>query len=400
MERNINNDEWNVLKSRLKDTGIELERPLHSPEEYHSFRDYAAEKRYQNGKDTVTTRFASIPAVIEAAWKLVRFFKILQEENMFCVDDLKENVYFHAKTGKMVFKDPDGLRKWEEIPEEAALDGTAEIPPKEAGDVLKYRESFHAPEQVLGKVRENSRDTQNWSLAVYLYELFYHSGSPFSGHLSMKQVFFSKEEEILWMAGEGIFTMEDDSCKNRPVHGVQDRLIRYWEHYPQVLRDIFTQIFVEGKEDVQKRCTPLEWQQVLNRLKTQYLTCKCGAKGFLSGFVQNPQGYYQCPKCGNIFYVLSTQDNEIYLSTSDETRIFRWQVFPEKSENQEVLGVVMENRQHKGVYGIKNMSSETWMGVFPNGEERPVGPGGGIPLWKGLQITFQEGNTWRIKGEV
>lgn len=395
MERNINNEEWDVLKNRLKGTGIEPDRPVNSPEEYHSLGDYATEKRYQKDEDTVTTRFASIPAVIEAAWKLVYFFKILQEENLFCTGDLRKSVYFHAKTGEMVFRDTVDLRKWAETSEE-----TEEIPTEEQKETLEYREIYHAPELILGKVSVPSKDTQNWSLAVYLYELFYHSGSPFLGHLSMNKVFFSKEEEILWMAGEGIFTMEDNLCKNRPVRGVQDRLIRYWEHYPEVLRSTFTEIFVEGKEDVQKRYTPLQWQQVLNQMKTQYLTCKCGAKGFLSGFAQEGQEYYQCPKCGNIFYVFGREDSDIYLSIQDETKIFCWQIFPEETENMEVLGIIVENKQHKGVYGIKNMSSETWMGVFPNGEERPVVPGGGIPIWKKLQITFREGNTWRIKGEV
>lgn len=392
MERTINMDELNALRIKLKDTGIELERPSKCPQEYHSLEDYAAEKRYKKEKDYLVTRFASIPAVIEAAWKLVRFFRIMQEENLCCTDDMKQSVYFHAKTGEMVFKDALRLKKYGISPAGPGQDG------EETEENASYNRIYHAPELITGETREISQYTQNWSLAVYLYELFYHSGSPFVGHLSMKQVFFSEDDEALWMAREGVFTMEDNLCQNRPVHGVQDRLIKYWEYYPEILRQAFTEVFVDGKADVHKRYTPVRWQIVLNRLKNEYLTCGCGAKGFSGAFLQDGQGHCQCPKCGNTFYGFTTENNNIYLSPGEGTRIFRWQTDVGETEDQEVIGMVVENRQHKGVYGIKNMSRETWQGIFPNGEERPVPPGGGIPLWKGLQITFREGNTWKIKG--
>ena len=53
-----------------------------------------------------------------------------------------------------------------------------------------------------------------------------------------------------------------------------------------------------------------------------------------------------------------------------------------------VTGEVIENRLKKGLFGIKNLSGQTWKAVFPDQSVREVGPGKGVPIWKGLEIDF------------
>ena len=66
-----------------------------------------------------------------------------------------------------------------------------------------------------------------------------------------------------------------------------------------------------------------------------------------------------------------------------------YRCYTEKAEDYEtVTGEVIENRNKKGLFGIKNLSGKTWQTVFPNGEIREVPPGAGAPIWKGLKIDF------------
>ncbi len=351
------------------------------PKDYYSFEDYANENRVLRDGNEITVRFADIPAVLEAAWKLVKFYKALYDQGAFFPGDLKKSIYFHAKTGERMFDDFDKVRKF--------------------GGKVYAEDRFHeyrAPELILGETDTYTQETENWTMAVYLYELFYHSGGPFKGFSSMLENFFDQEEEYRWMAEKGIFTMEENLCENRPVHGVQDRLIKYWELYPEELRQCFREIFVEGKKDVSLRKTPKEWQMVLNRLKTQYLMCTCGKKGFVSEFEKTKEGHYRCPVCGKIYYTFESGENRIYLS--NDTKLMQWQLNPKDTENNTCIGMVVENKQRKGVFGIKNMTQEEWTGIYPGGEVRPIVPGGGIPLWQGLGITFKEDCVWGIKGET
>lgn len=351
------------------------------PQDYYSLGDYADESRISRDGNTVTVRFADIPAVLQAAWNLVKFYKMMYEQGAFFPEDLKKSIYFHARTGDWLFRDYDKARKF--------------------GIKVYAADRYHeycAPELILGETDTYTQDTENWTLAVYLYELFYHSGGPFKGFRSMMQNFFDQEEEYCWMAEKGMFTMEENLCENRPVHGVQDRLIKYWELYPETLRTCFRDIFVDGKKDAAFRKTPKQWQMVLNRMKTEYLVCSCGKKGFVTEFEETKEGHYRCPDCGKIYYTFESGENRIYLC--DGTKLMQHQLDPEDPENDACVGMVVENRQRKGVFGIKNMSQEEWTGVYPGGEMRPIVPGGGIPLWQGLSITFREDCIWRIKGEM
>jgi hypothetical protein len=366
-----------TLITKFQDEGIIIQSGWKSgntakqlPQDFYCFSDYQDEK----------VRFASIAAVIQAAWNIVLFYKILYQEDILYPENLKNALYFHVKSGRMIFAGD----------EDAKMMGTK----AEQKDL--YNE-YRAPELILGKEQIYTQDTENWTLAVYLYELFFHSGSPFHGHQSMCQVFLDEQAEYCWMASDGVFTMEENTCVNRPVHGVQDRLVKYWEIYPDVLKEAFVQIFTEGKQETGNRKNPKQWQIILNQLKTDYMICSCGASGFIHQFTRPEQGHYVCTKCSSIFYVFEAESGDSRLYLHDGVKIWGWQVFPENTQDTSCLGMVVENSRHKGVYGIKNMSSQSWYGVFPDGEEKEIRPGAGIPLWKGLRVTFEKGNTWKIK---
>lgn len=382
---------FEAMNEALKSSGIRMIQPdrmddtddgvmcfyKNIPEEYKSFEDYASEKRYEKDGKKAVVRFADFSAIIEAAWKLVKLEAVMWKEGMFYLGDLRKNIYFHVQTGNLLFLDIYGMKRVTEPLTEKEL----------------YQE-YRAPELILKKTEEYSEATELWTLAVMLYELFFHSGSPMRGAASMRQTFLDEREEYLWMAEHGVFTMEEDSCVNHPVHGVHDRLIKYWGMYPRELGEAFTKAFTDGKEP-EKRMDIRKWQEVLNRLKTDYLSCSCGYKGFAESFQKTANGNYRCPRCGENYYVFECEDSRIYLSSG--AKIFRWQIDGEDTENNTVVGRVVENKQKKGLFGIKNMTSLPWTGKNPDGTERQIAPGGGIPLWRGLEICFDGKNIWKIR---
>jgi hypothetical protein len=53
-----------------------------------------------------------------------------------------------------------------------------------------------------------------------------------------------------------------------------------------------------------------------------------------------------------------------------------------------VTGEVIENKIHRGVFGVKNLSDKVWKAKMPNGEFKDINPNGGFPIWNGLEIDF------------
>lgn len=358
---------------------IDQKRPWGEPSKLYSFQDFAEERRIRKDGRETAVRFQDIPAVLEAASFLVRLYRDIYAEGLFYPGNLLKSVYFDPATGQGQIQDRYGVKR---------LDSPASVE-----DL--YNE-YRAPELILGELAHYSRESENWTLAVFLYELFFHSRGPFRGHQSMQKVFFSPREEVRFMAEEGVCNLEENQNSNRPVYGVQDRLIKYQEFYPEELSDAFRQVFVDGKKDPSRRKDPDAWQILLNQMKTDYLTCACGNRGFAAAFHKTPDGHLSCPVCGQRYYIFESGESRIYLYNG--ARIYQKQIRQTDFDDESLIGVVMENRQRKGVFGVKNLSSSTWSGKGPDGMERPVAPGGGIPIWMGLRISFGENCTWRIRG--
>lgn len=346
--------------------------------DFWRFDEYTNEIQRVVNQNQITLRFTSMKAMLRAAKEIVNMYSKWERQNLIYLGDPRRTFYFDTKSGELDFRG------------ENKVAGYGYLVP---GD-LELSELI-APEIVNGIVDSYSGNTQRWALAVVLYEFFYHNDGPYKGAESLMKVFYSVDEEYRWMAKYGIFNMEDNTRRNRAVHGVQDRLDKYWWIFPQILRDTFTRIFVEGKEDCKKRISTEEWRIILNQVENRYLECSCGYKGFVEGFPVNEDHHYICPRCNQTFYQFSNGLHAVYLSTN--AVIKRNQIYPECFEDNSQFAIVVENTKQKGLFGVKNVSSEHWRGRYPNGIEKDIGPGGGIPIWQGLELMFADGNKWVIK---
>ncbi len=340
---------------------------------------YAAERQVEipGSEKNYTVRFATMEAMIRAARELVGLFGTWELQQVFCMDIDRDMFLFDAKTGSLTFRAEMNIRD-----RSLKLSG-------------EQRVSFYgAPELVLGETVCETSATQAWTLAMLLFDLFYHGGHPLSGALSFSQIFMDPKEEYRWYMTDGIFNMAKDNRENGPVHGIQGHLIRYWDFYPETLQNAFAQTFLDGKENPDRRLSAKQWKSVLNEMCSA-MPCDCGYGGFIDTYRQAANGNYSCPRWGKIFYALSCGERHVYISNG--TRIYRWQLDPEQPDNQEVAGKVVENKQRKGVFGIKNLSDEVWKVTFPDQSEREVAKNQGAPIWTGLSISLPNTDVWSIQ---
>lgn len=346
-----------------------------------TLKDYATERRVKvpDEDKEYTVRFSNMRAMLNAARELVDLYEQWERQH-FSYHEVDEDAFlFDAQTGKLTFRD------------------TKKIVGKGLELTGEQRVGFYiAPELILGKITSATPETDNWTLAMLLFSLFYHGGHPLSGADSFRQIFLTPQAEYLWYAQNGIFTKEDNSCKNRPVHGIQGHLIRYWDYYPQILQDAFTQVFLDGKDDPEKRLSPAEWKRVLNEMRSQ-MPCGCGYGGFIDTYRKAGNGNYCCPRCGKIFYALTCKNRHMYISNG--TDLYTCQLNPDAVDDMSVAARVVENKQRKGVFGVKNLSDAVWKVTFPDQTEREVPKNQGAPIWSGLKIRLPNEDEWQIESE-
>lgn len=128
---------------------------------------------------------------------------------------------------------------------------------------------------------------------------------------------------------------------------------------------------------------------MLIQLKLDIIHCSCGKTAFAYAFDRKGEHQLVCRNCGSVIYTMSVKDYEIPLNLG--AKFYRCLTEKANDDFETVTGEVIENRLKKGLFGIKNLSRQTWQAKFPDGSVRKVGPGRGVPIWKGLELDFDEG---------
>jgi hypothetical protein len=232
-------------------------------------------------------------------------------------------------------------------------------------------------------------------MAVYLFEYFFHTGSPFEGKKMVNRCFLSPEEKELFRAREGRFCMEPGEEENIPVKGIQDKLIQYWNEYPEILQKMFQKAFLDGGRLRELRPTEVDWKQLLVRMAMDYKSCHCGFHGFCYRLLPKENGTFACPKCGKIYYPLTNGMDRILLAEGE--KLYECQTGRNPMDKDTVTGLIVENRQKKGLYGIKNVSQGVWRGFYPDGKIKDIPNGQGIPIWNGMSVRFELGEEWNLR---
>ena len=344
-----------------------------------------------------TACFSTMKALLEGAFHLVEYFEKLHREGEVFRSDSADMFRFSLATGEMQRREP--AKKEKEMgrteDETAAADVLLAAGPVEINEFLAPELVECIKEGTAAEELPFTVETDRYFMAVFLFEYFFHTGSPFEGKKMVNRCFLFPLEKEVFRAEQGQFCMDLGENENTPVKGIQDKLIHYWEEYPDILKKMFQRAFMDGGTLCELRPTEVDWKQTLVRLMMDYQVCGCGFQGFSNRLRPKENGTLLCPVCGKTYYVLSDGMNRILLA--EGVKLYACQTGRDAFDKDTVTAVVAENRQKKGLYGIKNVSKGVWRGLFPDGSTREIKEGQGIPIWNGMQVRFETGEEWSLR---
>ena len=327
---------WPLFLTETKKNGAFGYLMRLAPSGYESFTDiyngYRWEKPRVKGQPArkIKVKFASLDVMLTAAINIVKAFRALHLSGK-SYQDLNDGGFFiDTRSGDVLVCDCDNV----------AADGD--------NFGIGGMPGFMAPEVVRGIAKPDVL-TDRYSLAVVLFKLFFR-GDPLEG---------SK---------------------------VHDNVIKLWKIYPDFIREAFTLSFTYGIQEPNARIIEKSWIQMLIQLKLDIIHCSCGKTAFSSAFEKTGEHTLRCRNCGSTIYTMGVKDYELPLNLG--AKLYKCLTKKNSDDFESVTGMVIENRLKKGLFGIKNMSGDVWKAKFPDNSVREVGPGKGVPIWKGLEIDF------------
>jgi DNA-binding helix-hairpin-helix protein with protein kinase domain len=312
-----------------------------------------------------------------AAIELAGSFLQLHSRGL-CYSDISfGNIFLDPDTGEISICDNDSV----------ALDGE-----KVSG--IQGAPRFMAPELVRGEAAPNiSTDLYSLSVLLFCMLMVHH---PLEGGREAGFSCLDLEAMKRLYGTEALFIFDPKDRSNRPVPGLHDNALTYWNFYPDYLCDIFTRAFTDGLADPGARVRESEWRTVLTRMRDQIFYCNhCGAENFLSdeGDLPGPAPGQECWSCHRMMapplrlrlghhVVVLNQDTILYAHHLDANR---------RNDYAQIMAEMSPHPKRADVWGLKNISAQTWISHPPVGNPMEVASGRSVSLVSGLRLQF--GNT-------
>lgn len=342
------------------------------PSNYFGLTDilntYKIEKSGKNGVNKIPVKFTTLEAVVNAAINVVIAFRDLHRSGKSYQDLNDGGFYIDVKTGDLLVCDCDNIAP------EGENFGIAGMP------------GYMAPEIVRGVAKPDVQ-TDKYSLAVVLFKLLFRH-DPLEGAKVLASVCLHEGADLKHYGKEPVFIYDPDNKTNRPVKGVHDNVINLWRVYPSYIRDAFTKSFTVGIQNPNHRMIENEWQKLFVNLRSDIIHCECGRSRFANAYVYE-DGAYVCPSCRNKFLIMKFKDEHIPVFAGQ--KLYKCTTKKKSVDFNTVTAVIVENKKHKGVMGIKNNSEDTWVCTLPTGEVKELEPGKARALGRGLTIDFGDG---------
>jgi serine/threonine protein kinase len=271
-----------------------------------------------------------------------------------CYSDISfGNIFLDPETGEISICDNDNV----------AVDG-------ESVSGVLGTPRFMAPEIVREEARPNI-NTDLYSLSVILfYMLMVHH--PLEGKRETSFTCLDLEAMKKLYGADALFIFDAKDRSNRPVPGLHDNALTFWNFYPDYLCDIFTRAFTDGLNDPGARVRESEWRTVLTRMRDQIFYCNhCGAENFLSdeGDLPGPARDQECWACHKAMspplrlrlghhVVILNQDTVLYAHHVDANR---------RNDYSQIMAEMVPHPKRPDVWGLKNVSAQTWASHPPVG---------------------------------
>jgi DNA-binding helix-hairpin-helix protein with protein kinase domain len=326
-----------------------------------------------NAKDKKGNRvtFQSTEVMILAALNLANAFRELHRKGLSYQDLNDGNFFININTGDVLICDNDNVTP----------DGQ-----ENAGDV-GGKPGYMAPEIVRGEAKPGER-TDCHSLAVVLFKLFFRD-NPLQGAEFEKIPCLTEKREMELFGTKPVFVYDPDDATNRPVQGVHANVISLWPRFPQFFRDAFIESFAKGMKNPQLRLVENEWQKILVRLRDEW-TLGCPSCGRAIIFTEQVTGKQMtCSGCNsNYSYPKILTVKKFTVPLFPGKKLYACQTNGASDDYATVTAEIVMNKNNPSLWGIKNLSPDTWKMKTPDGIEKEVPPQGGVPIGAGVEIEF------------
>ncbi len=307
----------------------------------------------------------SFASIIELCRQLSYSFLRLHARGLCYRDISFGNVFFNPANGDVLICDNDNV---------GIDNGT--------GRVLGTP-YFMAPEVVRDTTYRTlpNTDTDRHSLAVLLfYALFL--GHPLEGARTDAGM-----RDAHWLmthfGTEPLFCMHPTQAENRPAQIVQ----QYWGLYPQFLRDLFVQAFVDGIDNPGARVTEGQWIKAFDRLRDGMLTCPaCGTTNFWSPGDDSVTCWQDRTEVRPPYLIAIGRRT---VAVGPQATI-RSDHLMSGVDHPQVLGQVRQHPTAHERWGLYNASDFAWPVAYPGGQSFLLEPNRTIELIDGARIKIRD----------
>lgn len=325
------------------------------PERYRDFSDFLLAR----------VRFRSISAAINAALNITNGFRDLHRSG-FSYQDLNDgNFFIDPETGDVLICDNDNVAPYGES----------------LGIAGKAR--YMAPE-VVRNIKRPDAMTDRFSLAVILFRLLFLD-HPLEGRRTLCPC-MTEEHELKFYGTDPVFIFDPTDDSNRPMRGVHCNVLRFWQVYPQLVRDKFTEAFSKSSmHGASARISDADWQLLFTRLRDVLVTCPCGTETFLDP----AQTESVCIGCGLRIPrppVLTVKKYAVVLFPGK--KLYRGQIEEYSDSYTEVAGEVVRNPNRPDIWGLRNLSGATWIITDSAGVQRTLQAGEAAAIARIREIQF------------
>lgn len=327
-------------------------------------------KKYKSLVDLLKFRIApTFYARCRAAYNLASAYDTLHTGGNCYRDINYKNLFFDPDTGDVLICDNDN------------------VAPKDMPGLVKGTPGFMAPEIVRGEVIP-SRYTDQYSLAVLLFQLFMIA-HPLHGKLEYNIKCFDLPAQTLLYGKKPVFIFDPEDSSNRPVPGIHDNAILYWNLYPQELKDLFIESFTVGLSSPHKRVTERRWMDVLANMMTCIAPCpQCGAQVFYDSRKADAGLAHTCWRCHSAFYmpnVLAVGKRRVLMREGAEIPAHQ---LDGSYDMETIVGKVVPHPQNPNILSIRNDGKGNWTCIKPDGIQIPVAPGKSVAVISSIKIDF------------
>jgi len=186
----------------------------------------------------------------------------IHAEGHICGDFNPRNISVNTNTGHITFLDTDSYHIQDGASVHRCDVGIPEYLPREIQEKMRGGGTL-----VTASLPTFSYDTDNFALAVHIFQLLMNGVHPFACAIipSQSSVVAPQPSENI-IKGECPFLMNISGVKI-PVFAPPITIL------PQNVQDLFKRAFIDGHVNPETRPTPAEWHGVLGALRNQLMNC-------------------------------------------------------------------------------------------------------------------------------